>query len=173
MAASAGTAPRRFPSAANLGVLGSTELQMRLAILVTMLGVAGLLAEASLTPHPIGAMCMDLIFGLALWTQVVLRFYWRLNQSPVMQPSEMKVFSRRLSRMVYLLLYVLVFARQAILMLSPVWRGGATGGFHRALGGPSQTFPPFLVYGLAALVLINVLTALWNRNVLKVPRGAV
>jgi cytochrome b561 len=144
-----------------------------MAMLLTMLGVAGLLAEASPVPHPIGSMCIDLIFGLALWTQVVLRFYRRVNQSPAMQPSEVKAFSRRLSRMVYLLLYVLVFARQAILMLSPVGRGGAIGGFHRALRGPSPTIPPFLVYGLAALVLINGLTAWWNHNAPKVPRDAV
>jgi len=173
MTVSAGAAPRRFPSAANLNSPGGIELQTWSTILVTMLGVAGLLAEASPIAHPIGTMCIDLLFGLALWTQVALRFYRRVKQSPAMQPSEVKAFSRRLSRMVYLLLYVLVFARQAILMLSPVWRGGAIGGFHRALWSPSQTFPPFLVYGLAALVLINGLTAWWNHDALKVPWDAL
>ncbi|HWG68800.1 MAG TPA: hypothetical protein VN692_05205 [Steroidobacteraceae bacterium] len=172
MTASAAAA-RRIPSAANPSSPGGVERQTWSAMLVPMLGVAGLLVEASPVAHPLVCMCLDLMFGLALWTQIVLRFYRRVNQSPVMQPSEVKAFSRRLSRMVYLLLYVLVFARQAILMLSPVWRGGAIGSSHRALwGGPPPTIPPFLVYGLAALVLINGLTALWNHKAPKVPPDA-
>jgi hypothetical protein len=142
------------------------------AMLLTVLGIAGLLAEASPVPHPTGSACLDLIFGLTLWTQVVSLFYRHVNRTPVMQPSEVRALSRRLSRMVYLQLYVLVFVRQAVLMWSRMGHLAGAGPHH----APWEPFPsvaPFLVYGLAALVLINGLAATWNHGARKASRDAV
>ena len=66
-------------------------------------------------PHP---GIVQALFGAALWLYVVACFYRRLRRPPPMLPSDLYAFSRRLARVVYTVLYTLMFARLTIGMLS-------------------------------------------------------
>src|SRR5450631_3483656 len=84
-----------------------TAFHSNLALLVVIVGIAGVLHD-SMGSVP-GYMNLHAVFGVLLWVSVVARFHRRLHQSPPMLPIEIREFSRHLSRLVYLMLYVLMF----------------------------------------------------------------
>ncbi len=99
-----------------------------------------------------GVMGRHALFGSLLSVFVVAAFYRRVRHAPPMHMVELRNFSRGLSRLVYLLLY-LVFG--ALLLTNmPVW--------------PTKDLRATLGYGIAALVMIRVLAAWlrlrWRRN---------
>ncbi len=93
-----------------------------------------------------GVMGRHALFGAFLAVFVVAAFYLRVRHAPPMQIFELRNFSRRLSRIVYLLLY-LVFGA-VLLAHRPVW--------------PIRDLRATLGYGIAALVMVRVLAA-WLR----------
>jgi cytochrome b561 len=106
-------------------------------------------------------MLADASFALFLAGLLAARFRWWLKYSPPAGAADIRLFSRRLSRTVYLVLYLIIGAKQVVNII---------GGFNydRAFGqDPGMLVPAnqvFLVYGLFALVLIRVLAYLtWRR----------
>jgi cytochrome b561 len=87
-----------------------------------------------------GVMGLHALFGSFLSVFVIAAFYRRMRHAPPMQMVELRNFSRSLSRLVYLLLYVVFGA--VLLANIPVW---PTGDLRATLG-----------YGIAALVMIRV-----------------
>ena len=100
-----------------------------------------------------GVMGLHALFGSFLFVFVVAAFYRRVRLAPPMQMLELRNFSRSLSRLVYLLLYVVFGA--LLLANMPVW--------------PTRDLRATLAYGIAALVMIRVLAA-WFR--LRLHRNA-
>jgi cytochrome b561 len=120
------------------------------ALLVLVVGLLGLIRDA--WPIPLRhSGALHALFGALLWVCVVARFYRRVNQAPSIRPEDIRVIARELSRLVYLLLYVLMFfcLSIGILRTAP----------HRPILESAENFQIYLAYGLFALATIHVLAA--------------
>jgi hypothetical protein len=115
------------------------------------------------------------LFALLLCSLVFSGYQWRVIHSPRMLPSDIRQLSRHLSRMVYLLLYLVIGVRGILGILNSPWHGGALdfspfdAGFRQ---GPDYQgfkltgdFQLFFASGLFALMLVRVLAfRLWWRS---------
>jgi cytochrome b561 len=135
----------------------ATPMHAKFALLVVLVGLFGLVADsfAISLPH-----CgnLHIVFGTLLWAYVVVRFYGRLRRAPRMRPTEIRTFSRHLSRLVYLLLYILTFFNLAI--------GVVRAAPHSTFLARAEDFQIYLVCGLCALITIRALAALCHRSVI-------
>jgi len=115
-------------------------------------------------------MVVDTLFALFLAGLLAARFRWWLKYSPPISVDDIRLFSRGLSRTVYLLLY-LIIGTQLIVNMIERMQGNA--GPARNLGILKPTAQAFVLYGLIALVLIRVLAYLtWRRHRLSLePRS--
>jgi hypothetical protein len=105
-------------------------------------------------------MVADALFALLLAGLLAARFRWWLKYSPPTSAADIRLFSRRLSRTVYLTLYLIIGAKQIVNII-----GGLTYGPAQDLGTLNPTSQVFLLYGLMALVLIRVFAYLtWRRH---------
>jgi len=106
-------------------------------------------------------MAADALFALFLAGLLAARFRWWLKYSPPESAADIRLFSRRLSHTVYLVLYLIIGA-QLIVNIVGALRGGA--GAVQDLGMLKPTSQGFVICGLIALVLIRVLAYLtWRR----------
>jgi cytochrome b561 len=129
----------------------AAPLHAHFALLVLVVGLLGLIADAWTIPLPHRGN-LHVLFGALLWAYVVARFFGRLRRSPRMQPADIRVFSRHLSRLVYLLLYFLAFVNLAIGCLRPAP--------HSTFLARAEDFQIYLLCGLGSLITIRVLAAL-------------
>lgn len=109
---------------------------------------------------------VHMLFGMLLCGLVISRFCWWLKYSPSSQTAEVREFSRQLSRMVYLILYLVIGVKQIFSIVNFMWLGGTPGfgllrdnergapGF--AMLVPTTDCQVILAYGLIALVLIRL-----------------
>jgi cytochrome b561 len=105
-------------------------------------------------------MVADALFALLLAGLLVARFRWWLKYSPPVGTADIRLFSRQLTRTVYLVLYLIIGAKQVV----SICGGYQAEGGAQNLGMLEPTSQVFLVYGLIALVLIRVLAYLtWRR----------
>jgi cytochrome b561 len=135
----------------------AAPLHAHFALLVLGVGLLGLIADTGTVPLPHRGN-LHVLFGALLWTYVVARFYGRLRRSPRMQPADIRAFSRHLSRLVYLLLYLLTFFNLAagFLRAAP----------HSAFLARAADLQSYLVCGFGALITIRVLAALCHHSVI-------
>jgi hypothetical protein len=97
------------------------------------------------------------LFGSLLLVIVVARFLRDVRRFPPVRAADVRSLIRRLSRMVYLLLYLAAGLQQLIGRGVELRRGGAFDS-----GADLQVI---LLYGLIALILIRVLAiGAWLRN---------
>jgi hypothetical protein len=82
------------------------------------------------------------MFGAMLYGWVLMRFHRRLRQEPGMEPRELRTFTRHLSRLIYLLLYLMMLFSLGLRWLRP------------------EDFQVYLVHGVLALVAIHALGSL-------------
>jgi cytochrome b561 len=134
----------------------AAPLHRHFALLVLVVGLLGLIADTWTLPLPHRGN-LHVLFGALLWAYVLARFYGRLRRSPGMQPDDIRAFSRHLSRLVYLLLYLLAFFNLAI--------GFLRAAPHSTFMARAENFQIYLVFGLGALITIRVLAALCHRSV--------
>jgi cytochrome b561 len=116
-------------------------------------------------PHPSIVLAL---FGVAIWLYVVARFYQRLCRSPPLLPSDLYAFSRRLSRVVYALLYALMFVR----LIIGIWSAAPD----RPIQIPFDDFQGCLAWGVLAIVTIHVLSAACRHfamNTAAAPGGTI
>jgi cytochrome b561 len=135
----------------------AAPLHAHFALLVLGVGLLGLIADTWTIPLPHRGN-LHVLFGALLWAYVVARFYGRLRRSPCMQPADIRVFSRHLSRLVYLLLYFLAFFNLAIAFLRAAPQS--------TFAARAENFQIYLVWGLGALITIRVLAALCHHSVI-------
>jgi cytochrome b561 len=141
-------------------------LPWSMALLVVLVGVLGLVRDS--WPRQILGPWIDIhaLFGLLLWGLLIAEFYRRMKCSPVVLPADIREFSRRLARMVYLLLYVIIGVRQILGLVNYTWHDGAFDFdlfgeyFRRGPDGQGfdagEDFQAFVAYGLVAIVIIRV-----------------
>ena len=146
------------------------------ALLVVVIGVLSLL-DGSWLRHMLESWInIHALFGLLLCGLVLVRYQWRVRHSPGMLPTDIRELSRHLSRIVYLLLYVVIGVRQSIGIINSIWHGSAvdfnlfddrtSNGPDRAGWNPKDDFQLLLATGLFVLILVRVLACrLWLRSV--------
>jgi hypothetical protein len=100
------------------------------------------------------------LFGLLLVGLVIARYYWWLKHSAPAQKDDIRRFSRHLSRLIYLVLYLVIGAKLIIAIVNFMWHRG-TLDFGLLLDNDSADFRAILVCGLIALALIRGL-AFWT-----------
>jgi cytochrome b561 len=152
-----------------------TALYGCIAIVAVVTGVLGLLGASGLRQMLESWVNVHLLFGLLLCGVVLTRCRWRVKHSPPMLPIDIRQLSRHLSRIVYLLLYVVIGVRELIAILNSVWHGTGVDfnlfdqrfrGPDYAGFNPKDDFQLFLASGSITLIFLRVLTfTLWLRAV--------
>jgi cytochrome b561 len=146
------------------------------ALVAVGVGVLGLLDASWPRQLLKSRINIHALFGLLLCGLVLARCRWCVEHSPRMLPADIRELSRHLSRIVYLLLYLVIGLREIVGILNGLWHGGAVdfnlfdvpfrhgpdyGGFN-----PKDDLPLFVASGLIALIFVRVLAfRLWLRSV--------
>jgi len=137
-----------------------------LALLTVVIGTLGLLHES--WPNRILAPWINIraLFGSLLWALVIARFYWCVKYIPPMLPEDFRRLTRHLSRMVYLLLYIVVGLRQLIAIVNSIWRDleFALPTPDPRIVEPVEYLQAYVIYGLFSLITIRALAALHNNR---------
>jgi cytochrome b561 len=142
------------------------------ALVTVAIGVLGLQGDSWFRQMLETCINTHALFGLLLCGLVFARCQWCVGHSPHMLPDDIRGLSRHLSRIVYLILYLVIAAREIIGILNSLWHGGAIDftlfldrvriGPDRASWNPNDDFQMFLASGLFALVFVRVLAyRLW------------
>lgn len=145
------------------------------ALLVVVIGVLSLLDGSWLRQILESWINIHGLFGLLLCGLVFSRCWWRVKHSPRMLPADMRELSRHLSRIVYLLLYIVVGLRELISILDSIWHGSPVdfnlfdarfrNGPDSAGWNPKDDFQLFLATGFSVLVIVRVVAfRLWLRS---------
>jgi cytochrome b561 len=146
------------------------------ALLVVVIGVLALLDGSRLRQMLESWINIHALFGLLLCALVLARCQWRVRYSSCMLPTDIRELSRHLSRIVYLLLYIVIGVRLSIGIINSIWHGSAVdfnlfddrfrNGPDRAGWNPKDDFQLFLATGLFVLIVVRVLVfKLWLRAV--------
>jgi len=146
-----------------------------IALVAVMIGVLGLLRASWLRQSLESWINIHVLFGLLLCGLVFANYRWRVRHSPPMLRADIRELSRHLSRIVYLLLYVVIGVREIICLLNgPLDGGGDFSLFDEHFRhGPGyeglnlhDDFQLFFASGLFALIFVRVLAfRLWSRSV--------
>jgi hypothetical protein len=142
------------------------------ALLAVVVGVLGLLGASWQRQMLESWINIHALFGFLLCALVLASCQWHIKHSPRALPHDLRELSRHLSRIVYLLLYVVIGLREMIVILNSLWHGGAIDfnlfGEHLRRGLDYQGFNPhddfqlFFASGLFALAFVRVLAfRLW------------
>ena len=142
------------------GAERDTALYSTLGGLAVLVGVLGLLPDSWLAGVLQPKTAIHALFGLLLWGLVVVRFRWWLKYSPPAHAVDIRQFSRQLSRMVYLILYLVTGAME-IINVAGALQGDPHPARNLAILRPTPDGQAFLIGGLIALVAIRVL-AFWS-----------
>ncbi len=122
-------------------------------------GMAGLLQDSwpgALIPSGIN---LHAIFGALLWLLVVAKFGHANLAGPPLAAAAVHELCRRLSRQVYLLLYLLFGVSQIVRIAALFWNSGDFGAAHPAILPPPENLRDYLAYGVFALLTLHALGA--------------
>jgi cytochrome b561 len=153
-----------------------TALYGCIALVAVVIGVLGLIGASWPRQMLESWINIHALFGLLLCGLVFSRCWWRVKHSPRMLPADIRELSRHLSRIVYLLLYVVIGVRQLLGILDGIWHGGAVdfnlfdarfrNGPDSASWNPKDDFQLFLATGFSVLIIVRVVAfRLWLRSV--------
>jgi cytochrome b561 len=145
----------------------STGLLWGVAFLIVLVGVLGLFHDSPPGQVLESWINVRALFGMLLWGLVIARFHLRLKRYAPMLPADIRTLSRQLSRMVYLLLYLVIGVGQLIDAAAYLWRGGAS-------DFRLENFQAFLACGFVALLMIRLMAfraGLRLNGTLGVPRS--
>jgi cytochrome b561 len=154
---------------------GSTAMAFHwsMFVLIVVVGVLGLLHDS--WPDDTQAFWINVhaVIGLLVWVLLVLRFLWRLRNPPPPLPRELGAMTTRLSTLVHLTLYALIFIIPIIGVVTFVWHGRVFdfGLFqidfkvpkNRAIFHPTEDVHGYLAYALFGLAGFHALVALWHQ----------
>ncbi|MGB6306379.1 MAG: hypothetical protein WBF89_01205 [Steroidobacteraceae bacterium] len=126
---------------------------------VIAVGVLSLVHDSLRQPAAGSWMNYHALFGALLWGSVVASFYRHVHRTAHMPAIDLRALSRRLSRLVYLVLYILMFFGLAI--------AGFRAALHRPMTAPVEEFQGYLAWGCASLVTIQALAAVCRHFVTR------
>jgi cytochrome b561 len=132
----------------------------QVAAIFYAIGIAGLLQDSWPAALPLPGVHLHAIFGAFLWVAVVWKFCRANLEDSPSSAAAVHALRRRLSRQIYLLLYVLFGASYIIRMAAILWNGGSQGITHPATVPAPENLRDFLAFGTVALLTIHALAAL-------------
>jgi cytochrome b561 len=136
-------------------------LQVTLGVIVVLVGILGTLDHSGIRRVVPSWINLHAFFGAALFALVVARLQWCLASRPPSGAAEVRELTRHLSRIVYLLLYLLTGARVVVnivnffLSSEPVCRSPQC-----IILQPSDDWDAILAYSIGVLIAIRVMI-LW------------
>lgn len=139
--------------------LAATARWLCLGLPLCAVGIAGVLRDSwpgALFPPGVNLHAM---FGAMLWLAVVAQFGHASLAGPPLGAAGVHELCRRLSRRIYLLLYVLFGVSQIVRMAAILWNSGAQGASHSATLTSPENLRDYLAYGVFALLTLHVLAA--------------
>jgi hypothetical protein len=119
---------------------------------VVMIGALSLLAESRARHVLESWINIHALFALMLFALLLARHQSCVNRSMPLLPADIRVLSRQLSRLVYLLMYGAIGIRLCVSIVDGMWRGGAPD-----LNDPKGDFPLLFTTALLALALVRVM----------------
>ena len=134
------------------------------ALPICAIGVAGLLRDSWPTARylPTG---LHALFGVMLCLMVLAQF--RQAHRSALTISAAYALCRRLSRGVFLQLYILFGVSQILRIAVILWNRGQSSAAHMAILQPPENLRDYLAYGVFALLTIQALAVLLQRRALK------
>ncbi|HEV2287300.1 MAG TPA: cytochrome b/b6 domain-containing protein [Steroidobacteraceae bacterium] len=152
---------------------GAIGFHWSMALLFVVVGVLGLLHDS--WPRATQSFWINChaLLGLLLWVLLMAQFGWRAAHPPPPLPAAAGELSRRLSRPVHLLIYLLLFVTPIIGIVTFIWHGRVFdfGVFrvdfgvakNRAVFHPTEEIHMYLAYALFTLAGLHALAALWHQ----------
>ena len=134
------------------------------ALSICAIGVAGLLRDSWPTALYLPAG-LHALFGAMLWLMVLAQFHQAHRFA--LGPSGAYALSRRLTRGVFLQLYILFGVNQILRSAVILWNRGQ-GTAHMAILQPPENLRDYLAYGVFALLTIQALAVLQQRALKRV-----
>lgn len=141
------------------GSLAANARSRWLGLPLCAVGIAGLLQDSWPVVQLPSGVNLHAIFGAMLWLTVVTQFGLASLAGPPLGAAGVHELCRRLSRRVYLLLYVLFGVSQIVLMAPILWDSGAHGAVHPAATPSPENLRDYLAYGVFALLTLHALAA--------------
>jgi hypothetical protein len=130
------------------------------ALALGVIGIAGLLRDSWPGAPHLPGVNLHAIFGVMLWLMVVAQYrHSNLAGAPLSGPGAHEL-CRRISRRIYLWLYILFGTSQLVRMAAILWNSGKQGATHPAILTSPENLRDYLAYGVFALLTIRILTAL-------------
>ena len=131
---------------------------LSLALPLCVVGIAGLLRDSWPGAPHLAGVNLHAIFGLMLWVMVVAQYRDANLGGVPLAAAGVHELRRRLSRRIYLSLYVLFGISLAVRLAAVFWNG-AQGASHPAMVAPPENLRDYLAYGVVALLTIHILAA--------------
>ena len=160
---------RRWHLAANkvveLGAPAPVARRLSLDIPLCAVGIASVLRD-SWPGAPHLGVNLHAIFGAMLWLMAVAQFSYASLSRPPLGAAGVHELCRRLSRRIYLFLYLLFGVSLLVRMAAILWNSGHPGASHSAILPPPDNLRDYLAYGVFALLTLHALAAA-QRQALK------
>jgi cytochrome b561 len=123
------------------------------------IGIAGLLRDSWPGASHLPGINLHAVFGVMLWIMVVAQYRDANLGGGPLRAAGLHALCRRLSRRIYLLLYVLFGISLLLRVAAILWNSGHTASHAATLPSP-ENLRDYLAYGVFALLTIHVLAAL-------------
>jgi cytochrome b561 len=145
-----------------------TALYGCIALVTVAIGLWSLLGATWQKQYFGSWFAIHVLFGLLLCGVVVARCQWCIARATrALLPADVRSLSRHLSRIVYLMLYLSMGAREMVAILSSLWHRSAVDfsflGPHAPHGPdylgfyPNDDLQMFVASGLCALIFVRIL----------------
>ena len=136
------------------------------ALPICATGIAGLLRDSWPTALYLPAG-LHALFGAMLWLMVLAQFRRAHRCAFASSGAAVYALRRRLSRGVFLQLYILFGVSQILRIAVILWNRGQSSAAHMAILQPPENLRDYLAYGVFALLTIQALAVLLHRRALK------
>jgi cytochrome b561 len=156
---------------------GAIVFHWTMFVLVVCVGVLGLLHDSWPKQTQRFWINIHALLGLALWSVLIARLWWRRRHPPPVPIANIDVLSRRLSGPVHFVLYALMFVTPIVGLVTFVYHGrnldfglfqfnfGVAS--NRAIFHPTEDLHGYLAYALFGLAGFHAFVALWHQFILR------
>jgi cytochrome b561 len=128
-----------------------------LGVVVAIIGLLGTLEHSGIRMVVASWINIHALFGVLLSTLVAARLRWRLKSRPPAGAAELRELNRHLSRIVYLMLYLVIGARVVVNIVNHFFLAESACRSQECMSiPPREDSRAILAYGLAVLVAIRV-----------------
>jgi cytochrome b561 len=149
-----------------LGAPATGARSLSLGIPLCAVGIAGVLRDSWPGAPHLPGVNLHAIFGALLWLMAVAQFSRASLAGRPLGAAGIQELCRRLSRRVYLYLYLLFGMSLLVRVAAILWNSGHPGASHPAILPPPENLRDYLAYGVLALLTLHALAAA-QRQALK------